>query len=371
MAGTRSPSPHAVRAGVEANGLWPLHVAAASWVIVMLALAVAVPATYRDLVQEDHFIEWWTVGLFAAAAAVRFGRAWPERRVFDLLVALFCLFVAGEEFSWGQRLLGFTPPQAFLEYNTQQEFTIHNFADIFGKPKGVLILALLGYGVVLPVLGQSGLGRRLMARVGATPPRVETAAWFVVAALLLYWYPVEFTGEWVEALAGALFLASAVSARRTFWRGGVAAAGAAVVLTLVSARTGRATPAELACAARETDALLEDLVAGGGARAELVFAGSIHKRVWTAVLDGYLEADQLARFSAVSCVGESEDAGVRRRRVGIDPWGMAYWVRAERPAGGVRRVIVYSMGPNRRRDGRPGQTTGDDIAAVGELPAPE
>jgi hypothetical protein len=30
-----------------------------------------------------------------------------------------------------------------------------------------------------------------------------------------------------------------------------------------------------------------------------------------------------------------------------------------------QRVVVYSFGPNRRRDGEPGEASGDDIPAVG------
>lgn len=85
----------------------------------------------------------------------------------------------------------------------------------------------------------------------------------------------------------------------------------------------------------------------------------------------YLDGGRLARFGGTQCGGERESAGARRRRVGVDPWGMAYWLRAERPDRGIRRITVYSMGPNRRRDGRPGETAGDDIAAVGVLHIPE
>ncbi|MGI9075842.1 MAG: hypothetical protein ACR2G6_00760 [Gemmatimonadaceae bacterium] len=59
-----------------------------------------------------------------------------------------------------------------------------------------------------------------------------------------------------------------------------------------------------------------------------------------------------------------------RRRYALDPWGMAYWIRIERPVDGERRILVYSFGPNRRRDGRAGEagsSRGDDIVVVGML----
>lgn len=69
----------------------------------------------------------------------------------DELVAMFCLFVALEEISWGQLLLGYVPSAVFLEYNTQQETTLHNFANVLGKPKWVLAATLVAFGVLLPI----------------------------------------------------------------------------------------------------------------------------------------------------------------------------------------------------------------------------
>lgn len=347
------------------------HIAAAAWVSAMLALAAADPYRYEALLQEDRLVEWWTVGLFAAAALVRFHQAIPRRRIFDLLVALFCLFVAGEEFSWGQRLLGFTPPAPFLEHNTQQEFTLHNFGDVFGKPKGALVLALLGYGLCLPLVEGFLPGRRLLARLGATAPPVSTVPWFLGAAGLLVWYPADFTGEWVETLAGALLFGSALPSRRTLWRGAGLSVAAAVALSLLSGSINRVNPAQLTCARAEVEALLADAVAGGAATPKLLRRkGSVHKRVWTAIEDEYLDPKPMRTFAGTRCDGRAGgDAG--RRRYMIDPWGMAYWIRAERPRAGGRRLIVYSMGPNRRRDGAPGEGKGDDITAIAFLPVPD
>ncbi|HEY0810713.1 MAG TPA: hypothetical protein VGD49_11160, partial [Longimicrobiales bacterium] len=210
-----------------------IHAAFAAWIVGMLVFSSISPPFYYSILQEDRFVEWLTAMVFLAAGILHSRAAIKSRRLFDGLVGLFCIFVGGEEFSWGQRLLGFTPPDVFLEHNTQQEFTLHNFADIFGQPKGVLILALAGYGVALPLLRRLSLGR-LLDKVGATPPPLPLAPWFTIAAILLVWYPVEFTGEWVEALAGTLFLSAAPAWHRGRWLAGAAAT--AGVLTVISAR---------------------------------------------------------------------------------------------------------------------------------------
>jgi hypothetical protein len=58
---------------------------------------------------------------------------------------------------------------------------------------------------LLPLFARWGRGKRLLDRVGASTPAPSTIVWFVVAIILLLIYPVDFTGEWVEVLAGALF----------------------------------------------------------------------------------------------------------------------------------------------------------------------
>src|SRR5688572_11177975 len=225
-----------------------IHAAFATWIVGMLVLSSISPPFYYNILQEDRFIEWLTATVFLVAGILHLRGAVKSRRVFDGLVGLFCIFVGGEEFSWGQRLLGFTPPDVFLEHNTQQEFTLHNFADIFGQPKGMLILALLGYGIMLPVLRRLPL-QHLLDKIGATPPSWWLTPWFAVAAILLVWYPVEFTGEWVEALSATLFVTAAPPWYRGRWL--VGAAAVAGLLTLISARGVARNPAAARCATIE------------------------------------------------------------------------------------------------------------------------
>jgi hypothetical protein len=325
------------------------------WVAGMLLLAFTASAFYYNILQEDRFIEWLSAAVFIAAGALHIRAAIRQRRGFDFLVGLFCIFVGGEEFSWGQRLFGFTPPDVFLEHNTQQEFTLHNFADIVGKPKGILILALVGYGVVLPVLMRLR-SRYLLNKIGASAPPLSLTPWFVVAVALLVWYPVELTGEWVEAMAAALFLTATPSPRRARWLTG--AAISAAILTLVSARGVSRSPVALHCAQGETRALLQDVATLLDADADL-FQKSVHKRVYTAIEDDYLP-DVLLNYETAVCGGEAADDAAERRRYALDPWGMAYWVKSELDANGRTVITVYSFGPNRKRDQ-------DDVASYARI----
>jgi hypothetical protein len=339
-----------------------VHVLAATIIAGSLVLTHLAPERYDALMQEDRAVEWGTFILFLVAGVVRSYAAIRTRRLFDVLVGLFCLFVAGEEISWGQRLIGFTPAEVFLEYNAQQEANVHNFAGIFGRPKWVLIMALSGYGLLLPALMRSARTRRLLDRLGATAPRLELTPWFVVAIVLLIWYPVEFTGEWIELLSGWLFVASAPLSSRGITLTAIMTVPASLALTWVSDVRTASDSTQAACARLEVRALVDDIVSGHATTPDLDQMGSIHKRVWSSVTASFIDDRLLQRFRSALCSGVRQSVVARRRYV-IDPWGTAYWVSVSAAdESGSRRVVVYSFGPNRRRD-----DGGDDVAAEGML----
>jgi hypothetical protein len=87
----------------------------------------------RVYVIEDGPVEWATAAALLAAAGVS---VWTVRRpgagcgrlhaVTWVGLALLCLFAAGEEISWGQRVLGFSSPELFVRHNAQHETNLHN-----------------------------------------------------------------------------------------------------------------------------------------------------------------------------------------------------------------------------------------------------
>jgi hypothetical protein len=332
---------------------------AATWIVAMLWFGSADPQSYRALLQEDQIVEWTTFWLFLAAGVLGLFRSVRRRRLFDGLVALFCIFVAGEEISWGQRLVGYTAPEFFLRANFQQEVNLHNLPHSV-QPGWFLMLALAGYGVLLPLLGKGRSSRALVGRIGATAAPLALLPWYATAILLLWWYPLTLTGEWVECLSGALFLASTGAPSTTVWMllptTVVLATG---TMSVTNALERGRDETRIACARAELRSLADDIIGNDGGLPSLWQIRRVHKRIWSSISEGYIDSDQLVRFHAATCDDPAANATRTRREYGIDPWGSPYWLLVERESAMDRRVTVYSFGPNRRRDL---SEAGDDIA---------
>lgn len=147
-----------------------------------------VPAVIA-LGREDGVFEYVTVVCFLVASALFFF-AWRESgNAFFLLLALALFVGAGEEISWGQRLIGFRTPEALASVNAQQEFNLHNLAavnprDMSGEYKQGFARLLtvnflykvfwLGFGVLIPLAVRTNrmaafVARRFQFPVAALP----------------------------------------------------------------------------------------------------------------------------------------------------------------------------------------------------------
>ena len=65
------------------------------------------------------------------------------------------------------------------------------------------------------------------------------------------------------------------------------------------------------------------------------------------------------QFAALKLQGLPEE----RADYFLDPWNSPYWIR-HRCSSERQRIVVYSFGPNRRRDSGPWEPGGDDIGSV-------
>ncbi len=342
-----------------------------------LALAVTAPNLHLRLSQEDDLLEWLTVGVFLAAAlwfarAVRARARAGQRWWFVAGLAAFCLFVSMEEISWGQRLLGFRPPAAFLSHNVQQEMNLHNLAG--ATPRRLLLGAILAvHGLLLPLLAREPRLRAALDRAGLVPSPFTLTPLFGIALAVHVLYPVRLSGELVELalglalLGGAFALAGSAGASLRAAVGTYAIIAAVTVgLTAMSRRHVEPAPQAITTAARELDALAADL-----ARLAPMPPGDHHLRL--RALGSRVAGARLADGHFARLARESH-APERAAHV-LDPWNMSYWVKLRCTVNGECTGFVYSFGPNRARDTLGWDPAGDDqartLAPAGELrPSP-
>ena len=117
------------RVAVVGYGVVCLHI------LLLGVLAVANPQLFNALTGEDHLVENLTAVCYLCAGALFFVVAAFEQRGMArgiyILVGIALVFVAGEEISWGQRVIGLTTPEYLRGINDQEEFNIHNISNRF------------------------------------------------------------------------------------------------------------------------------------------------------------------------------------------------------------------------------------------------
>ncbi len=346
-----------------------MRAAALSNLLILLVLLVGgiLASTYPDLyyriAQEDGFLEWATFWAFALAAHRYFLNARRDHLDagglpwFAVGLGLFCVLVALEEISWGQRLFGYRPPDYFLQENYQQEFNLHNVASTSLRML-VMLAILAGYGVgsalisLIPAVSE----RFERWRIVPAPPALIPA--FLAMTVVYAWYPWEYTGEWIELAMGVGFLwaatlgapATATVQTRQVAAGALATTVLAAV-TVLSQDLRATDQLTRSMALEEVEALSQDF-----ASPKLHTRCGIHKRLYTFMRDygqTYLLYGEFA--------GRLRDAGeYDRANYLLDPWNSPYWVR-HKCSGDRVAVFVYSFGPNRQRDSSEWEIRDDDI----------
>lgn len=346
----------------------------------IVAYASIVNSIYPDFyylsVQEDEYLEWTSFWSFLLAAAAYYLRATSYRlethRIPWFLwgVALFCFFVAMEEISWGQRLLGYRPPTYFLEHNYQQEFNFHNIVDTDYR-KLVLKLVIVGYGIVLPLATQFSYVKTWFERLGIAATTTALVPAFAGTYLVYNLYPWSHSGEWVELMLGLCLLFSAVQVPRNISSGNqpsredrvrsskiiVLAFVAVIGLGLMSGAISRseryALPINLQATKNEVEAIVHDFDSGLA-----ISRCNLHKRLYTFVG----EYGQTRLFEGSYSGLQAQGLPMERAEFFLDPWNSPYWIRDRCDTQrSIRVIFIYSFGPNRRRDSTPTEILGDDI----------
>lgn len=149
-------------------------------------------------VKEDGFIEWLTVFglvLCAGACVYRIATLWGQKKSLFMAMLVFMtvvfIFGAGEEISWGQRILNVETSEWFEENNAQGEMNLHNLRVngvklnklIFAKGLGIAFLLYLA--VLTPLYRKKAGVRRFLDRFAFPVPQNYHIIAYVVALIIV------------------------------------------------------------------------------------------------------------------------------------------------------------------------------------------
>lgn len=100
------------------------------FIIMLIALAIAARLLFKPFVRRRPF-------LFA----------------FTIVSALSCLYIAGEEMSWGQHFFHWNTPEYWALVNRQGETNLHNTYAVFEKwPRAILEIGIFIGGLLVPLV---------------------------------------------------------------------------------------------------------------------------------------------------------------------------------------------------------------------------
>ncbi|MEX1060899.1 MAG: hypothetical protein WED13_07740 [Methyloceanibacter sp.] len=110
------------------------------------------PEGYGILEISHFFIPLFGLFIAASLLLLPFVRARPFVFTVSLIAALSCLYIAGEEMSWGQHFFHWNTPEYWAMVNRQEETNLHNTYAIFEKtPRSILEAGIFIGGLILPL----------------------------------------------------------------------------------------------------------------------------------------------------------------------------------------------------------------------------
>ena len=100
------------------------------------AMFLLFPVHYTMLISEDYWTEYGTFACFGLTGVILLVQAFKSgggmQRGLWVLFGVVTIFIAGEEISWGQRMIGFDVPDFIESRNLQAESTLHNMYAVRG-----------------------------------------------------------------------------------------------------------------------------------------------------------------------------------------------------------------------------------------------
>jgi len=150
------------------------------------------PVGYVYLIAEDSWAEYASFVSWTMASCFFSWVLFMDpntRRLGLVLLTLGAYFMAMEEISWGQRILGFSSPALFAEFNVQHETNLHNLLDI-GTQYTVAGIAIFLWSILLPPLrGKWEILRVWCSKLGIPIVPIHLWPFFLIAICCFLYGP--------------------------------------------------------------------------------------------------------------------------------------------------------------------------------------
>ncbi|UMB54889.1 hypothetical protein MKD41_05300 [Lutibacter sp. A64] len=178
-----------------------------AYIFLILVFALGIYYANTDLqffdevyTKEDGIVESITAILLLCSSILLISRFFklqkykkPLWKIGILAIACVFIFGAGEEISWGQRILNIESSEFFLENNAQAETNLHNLV-VDGKKVNKIIFSqlltavLVVYLIITPFLYRKYEGIKKLANLFAVPivQWQHTIAFLIVTGLLVF-----------------------------------------------------------------------------------------------------------------------------------------------------------------------------------------
>jgi hypothetical protein len=189
-------------------------------ILLMVVLGNFSPELYRDFAVEDGPVEYITFFGLLGVSFLLFYRFLSFRqnqtlfwKAVTLGAALLFIFGAGEEISWGQRLMGWETSEAMAALNSQNETNLHNIKINGVKLNKIIFTNGLGLGlgiyfIILPLIASKKPKFMLtLAKAGIPVPRWAITLTFLAAVLLVLLIPQSNKWETLEVAVPLVALA--------------------------------------------------------------------------------------------------------------------------------------------------------------------
>ena len=160
-----------------------------AWLIIPLTLAAVLVVAPRisvgvyetwfedektGLLQSAHWvIPLWGFIIAGRILIMRQIAVEPFLKAWIAILMIGCLYIAGEEASWGQHYFGWSTPESWTNINMQGETNLHNTSSWFNqKPRFLLELGIIIGGIMIPLLALRRPGIRMSRSAIVLPPLI-------------------------------------------------------------------------------------------------------------------------------------------------------------------------------------------------------